>query len=179
MFSVAFQRPRRKRETPSLVAGLGLIRVAVGHGDGTSHVILQGLARIELAETVRYRPYRVQRIKTLHAPPCDNVRVDALAAKVRELVQKRMASGLPLPFLPVMSSSQVGAEPAFSVQKLLGYLDSLPEPDQMADAVSCAFLPGAVDRQEILETLDVETRLRRLIRLLLAEVRSPRKNSAP
>ena len=41
MFSVAMQKPGRKRETPSLVAGLGLIRVSVGHQDGSSHLILQ------------------------------------------------------------------------------------------------------------------------------------------
>jgi len=178
MFSVAFQQPGRKRETPSLVAGLGLIRVAVGHEDGTSHLVLQGLARVELAEAVRYRPYRVQRIKALRVPPCNNIRVDALVAKVRELVQKRMELGLSLPALPVMSSGPAGGEPTFSTQKLLGYLDSLPEADQMADVVSCAFLPGAEDRQEILETLDVEARLRRLIRFLITEVRNPRRGAS-
>src|SRR5205085_199730 len=74
MFSVAMQRPGSNRETPSPVAGLGLIRVSVGHQDGTSHLILQGLARVELKEAVRYKPYRVQRIKPLRSPPCDNVR---------------------------------------------------------------------------------------------------------
>src|SRR6266849_10021499 len=63
MFSVAMQKPGSRREIPSPVAGLGLIRVSVGHRDGTSHLILQGLARVELEETVRYRPYRVQRIR--------------------------------------------------------------------------------------------------------------------
>src|SRR5438132_13531561 len=62
MFSVAIQKPGSERETPSTVAGLGLIRVSVGHRDGTSHLILQALARVDLAETVRYRPYRVERI---------------------------------------------------------------------------------------------------------------------
>src|SRR5687767_10942678 len=42
MFSVAMQRPDRMREAPLPVAGLGLIRVSVGHKDGTSHLILQG-----------------------------------------------------------------------------------------------------------------------------------------
>src|SRR5881275_1671678 len=45
MFSVAMQRPGNTRETPAPIAGLGLIRVSVGHSDGTSHLILQGLAR--------------------------------------------------------------------------------------------------------------------------------------
>jgi len=62
MFSVAMQKPGRTRETPCPIAGLGLIRVSVGHNDGTSHLILQGLTRVKLQETVQYKPYRVQRI---------------------------------------------------------------------------------------------------------------------
>src|SRR5205814_10186063 len=53
MFSVAMQKPGRTRETPCSVAGLGLIRVSVGHDDGTSHLILQGLARVEIVGMVR------------------------------------------------------------------------------------------------------------------------------
>ena len=53
MFSVAMQRPGSTREAPSPVAGLGLIRVSVGHRDGTSHLILQGIARVELEQAVR------------------------------------------------------------------------------------------------------------------------------
>src|SRR6267143_5409229 len=95
MFSVAMQKPGRSRETPCLVAGLGLIRVSVDHQDGSSHLILQGIARVELEETVRYKPYRVQRIRPLESPPCDNVKVDALVAKVRELLEERIDLGMP------------------------------------------------------------------------------------
>src|SRR3989304_379585 len=62
MFSVAMQRPGNSPESPLPVAGLGLIRVCVGHKDGTSHLILQGMARVELGEVARYKPYRAQRI---------------------------------------------------------------------------------------------------------------------
>jgi hypothetical protein len=51
------------------------------------------------------------------------------------------------------------------------YLDSITDPEQAVDLVSCAVLPGAVERQAILETVDVEARLRRLIHFLLAEIR--------
>src|SRR3954469_20121455 len=109
MFSVAMQRPGTSRETPSPVAGLGLIRVSVGHRDGTSHLILQGIARVELEQAVRYKPYRIQRIKPLLTPPCDNVRVDALVAKMRELLEERIGLGLPFPF-PVMSPEKGSKE---------------------------------------------------------------------
>src|SRR5437762_4544805 len=177
MFSVAMQRPGNSRETPAPIAGLGLIRVSVGHNDGTSHLILQGLARVELKEAVRYKPYRIQRIRPLETPPCDNVKVDALVAKVRELLEERIQLGLPFPF-PVMSPEKAESNPAppcFSPKEILHYLDSITDPEQAADLVSCAVLPGAAERQTILETVDVETRLRRLIQFLLAEIRTKRK----
>jgi Lon protease-like protein len=182
MFSVAMQRPGNSRETPAPIAGLGLIRVSVGHSDGTSHLILQGLARVELKEAVRYKPYRIQRIRPLETPPCDNVKVDALVAKVRELLEERIELGLPFPF-PVMSpekgSKESSTSPSFSPKEILSYLDSITDPEQAADLVSCAVLPGAVERQTILETVDVEARLRRLIHFLLAEIRAKRKSDAP
>lgn len=177
MFSVAMQKPGATRETPSPVAGLGLIRASVGHRDGTSHLILQGIARVELEEAVRYKPYRIQRVRPLRAPPCDNVKVDALVAKVRELLEERIQLGLFFPF-PVMSSEQREGSPtppALSARQILGYLDSITDPEQTADLVSCAALPSAVERQAILETVDVEARLRQLIRFLLAEIRSRRQ----
>jgi hypothetical protein len=173
------QKQGTSRESPSPVAGLGLIRVSVGHRDGTSHLILQGIARVALEDAVKYKPYRVQRIKPLQAPPCDNVKVDALLAKLRELLQERIQLGLPFPF-PVMSPGQSEAgptPPSFSPKEILNYLDSITDPEQAADLVSCAVLPGAAERQTILETVDVEVRLRRLIHFLLAEIRDKRKRN--
>ncbi len=176
MFAVAMQKPGSSREAPSPVAGLGLIRVSVRHKDDTSHLILQGIARVELVQAVRYKPYRVQKIRPMATPPCDSVAVDALLAKVRELLQERIALGLPFPF-PVVSSKADSNQttPSFSPKEILGYLDSLTDPEQTADLVSCAVLPGGRERQAILETADVETRLRRLIQFLLAEIKKKRK----
>jgi ATP-dependent Lon protease len=173
MVSVAMQRPGTKRESPSPVAGLGLIRVSVGHRDGTSHLVLQGLARVELEQTVRYKPYRIQRIRPLQAPPCDSVRVDALVAKVRELLDQRIQLGLPFPF-PVMSpeGAATAKPPSFSPHEILKYFDSITDPEQTADLVSWSVLPSALERQTILETVDVEARLRRLVYFLLAEIRT-------
>ena len=179
VFSVAMQRPGAKRETPSPIAGLGLIRFAVSHRDGTSHLILQGLARVELQEAVRYKPYRVQRVRPLQTPPCDNVTVDALVAKMRELLVERTHLGLGFPSL-LMSPGQAEANPAppfFSPREVIQYLDSITDPEQAVDHVSCAVLTGAAERQAILETVNVEARLRRLIHFMLAEIRDKRKGN--
>ena len=180
MFSVAMQKPDTKRETPSDVAGLGLIRVSVGHRNGTSHLILQGLTRVKLEEAVRCKPYRIQRIHPMKTPPCDNVTVDAMVAKLRELLIERINLGLTFPF-PVMAPAKSKSDPApptLSSKEIVHYLDSVKDPEQAVDLVSCAVLPGGVDRQAILETVDVEARLRRLIHFLLAEIQAKRQGSA-
>ena len=183
MFTVAMQKPGRTRETPFEVAGLGLIRVSVGHKDGTSHLILQGITRVELVETVRYKPYRIQRIRPLPSSSADNVTVDALMAKVRELLEERMRLGLPFPF-PVIAQSettkQFADKPAthnFSYKDVLDYLDKLTDPEQAADLISCAVLAGPAERQTILETVDLQQRLKHLVRFLLAEIQRNRNDS--
>jgi ATP-dependent Lon protease len=176
MFSVAMQRPGRSREIPSPVAGLGLIRVSVGHNDGTSHLVLLGIARVELAETIRYKPYRVQRIKPISTPPSNDVVVEALMAKVRELLEERVKLGMAFP-LPSMPNSQgKPSAPGFSPKDVLNYLDKLNDPEQVADLVSCAVLPGPIERQTILETVNLESRLKRLIHFLMAEIIRQRKD---
>jgi Lon protease-like protein len=179
MFAIAMQKPGATRETPSPIAGLGLIRVSVRHKDNTSHVILQGIARVKLDQAVRYKPYRVQRIRPIETPPCDSVAVDALMAKVRELLKERLSLGPPFPPFPPVSADSEASEAAASTSptEILSYLDSLTDPEQTADLVSCAVLPGGIERQAILETVDVESRLRRLIQFLLAEINKKRKGA--
>jgi ATP-dependent Lon protease len=172
MFSVAMQKPGRTRETPCPIAGLGLIRVSVGHDDGTSHLILQGLTRVKLRETVQYKPYRVQRIQPLVAEDTDNVTIDALIAKVHELVERRLdLAPFPSPF-PIKNKGE--ADPhkptVFTKKEVLTYLEQLPGADQVADLVTCALLSDAVERQTILETVEVEHRLKHLIHFLIAEI---------
>jgi Lon protease-like protein len=184
MFSVALQKPGRTRETPSAIAGLGLVRASVGNRDGTSHLVLQGIARVQLAEPVRYKPYRVQRIRPLETTGSDSVVVDALAAKVLELVATRLEQGFELPVhvlkqLSRQHDEQSGDSPMFSLKQVIHYLVSLENPDQLADLISCTLLPGARERQTILETPNLEDRLKRLIHFLLAEIERHRKDQKP
>jgi ATP-dependent Lon protease len=181
MFSVAMQQPGKQREAPCHVAGLGLIRVSVGHEDGTSHLILQGLTRVELVQTVRVKPYRVASIRPLVAAPADNVVIDALVGKIHELVEERIRAGpFPFPFSTLQNvalGKKKKGKNSFSPRKVVEYLASLPDADQVADLVSCALLPGATDRQTILETVNLEERLRHLVHFLIEEIRRCRMES--
>jgi ATP-dependent Lon protease len=178
MFIVAMQRPTHTREVPMAIAGLGLVRVCVDNPDGTSHLILQGITRVEITKTTKYKPYRVCRIKPLQAPQKDTVAIDALLAKVRDLVTERIQLGLPFPFpvTPKVKDKKQDAAAVLSVKEIVSYLDKLNDADQLADLVSCALLPGPVERQTILETVEVEPRLKHLIHFLMAEIKNHRKN---
>lgn len=149
MFSVAMQKPGRTRETPTPVAGLGLIRGSVQHEDGTSHLLLQGIARVQLAETVRYKPYRVQRIRPVESPPSNDLAVDALLAKVRELLDDRVKLGLSFssPFMTDSNPDSAAPPmlPGFPPAGAIEYLDHLTDPDQVADLVSGAVRPAPLN----------------------------------
>jgi Lon protease-like protein len=175
MFSVAMQRPNTTRETPLAVAGLGLIRVSVGHKDGTSHLILQGLARVELEAMVQLKPYRVARVRPITTPPCDGAAVDTLLARVRELLREWLELGKSPPFPFLSQSGQAAGATKIPPEEVLGYLNTIKSPEQAADLISCAVLSDAAERQAILEAADMETRLRRLTNYLLEEIRRKRE----
>ena len=180
MFSVAMQKPGRTRETPCGVAGLGLIRASVARKDGSSNLILQGIARVELTETVRYKPYRVHRIRPLKTTATDSVAVDALTAKVLELVSERLEQGFELPFHVLKKLGQLDGmdelPPDFALKQGIDILAKLNDPEQIADLVSCTLLSSPLERQLLLETTDVQTRLKHLIHFLMAEIHRQKKD---
>ena len=167
MFIVAMRKPGRSREMPFSVAGLGLVRVCVANADGTSHLILQGVTRVALTQTVRSRPFRVCRIRALETPNRDSVTIDALLAKVRDLVTERIQQELP---------ALQSVAKTVSVREIVACLERLHDPDRVADLVSWSLLRGAAERQTILETIEVEARLKHLIHFLMAEISQQRKN---
>jgi|SRR2546421_4946165 len=185
MFSVALQKPGRARETPCAVAGLGLIRASVARKDGTSNLVLQGIARVELTRTVRYKPYRVHRIRALESTATDSVAVDALTVKVLELVSERMKQGFRLPLQVLKRLGQMedldpnDLPPDFLVRQGIEILAKRNNPEEIADLVSWTLLSSSLERQLLLETVDLETRLKHLIHFLMAEIRRQGKHKHP
>ncbi|MEY4387575.1 MAG: hypothetical protein RLY20_2858 [Verrucomicrobiota bacterium] len=172
MFAVAMQRPNATREQPEPIAGLGLVRVSVEHGDSTSHLILQGIARIQLREAVRYKPYRKHRVELMNTPLADSAAVELLVARLRQLLQQRAELGLPFPFPVTPAPDSKATKPSgISPKDVLKYLEDIRDPEQLVDLVSCAVLPDALERQCILETASLESRLRQLIKYVTLDIR--------
>jgi Lon protease-like protein len=172
MFVVAMQRPGCAMETPAAVAGLGFVRVCVDHDDGTSHLVLQGHARVELTGMAREHPFPISGIRPLQAATRDSVAIDALMAKVRDLVTERIQLGFASASSGVRKLTEEikQAQALLTVPEIIGCLEKRDDPDQVADLVSSALLTRASQKQIILETVEVEPRLRHLIHFLMGEI---------
>jgi Lon protease-like protein len=166
MMIIAMRKAGVAREVPCSIAGLGVVRVCVQNADGTSHLILEGLSRVELGQTVRHKPFRINRFQALQTPNRDSVAIDALMAKVRDLVGERIRQEMPA--MKTVSKK-------VSVKEVISSLERLNDPDRVADLVTWSLLRGAEERQMILETVEIEPRLRRLIHFLMAEISQQRK----
>jgi Lon protease-like protein len=167
MMIVAMRKAGASRNIPCSIAGLGVVRVCVQNDDGASHLILEGISRVELTETVRHKPFRVNRFRALQTPSRDSVAIDALMAKVRDLVTERIRQELPT--MKTVSNK-------VSIKEVIESLERLNDPDRVADMVTWSLLRGAEERQTILETIEVEARLRHLIHFLMAEISQQRKS---
>jgi Lon protease-like protein len=158
MFSVALLKPQRAqwKSTDDFfhVAGLGLIRACVGRGDGTSNLILQGLQRVQFTGFEQSDPFPIARIEALEADASVSVETEALGAKVIELYSKLKTAGRQLP------------------KKVDSYLSNLGDMEMLADLMAATFVNDPLRRQELLEELSLNRRLRLVIQYLREETGS-------
>ena len=155
MLCVALVRPERRQWRSSAdffpVNTVGLIRACVGRSDGTSDLILQGIRRVEFSEFEQEAPFPIARIKPLKTRTKLTVETDALTAKVLEFYSHLKESGRELP------------------EKIDRYLSEMNDPEMLADLIASAFINDATRRQQLLEELDLNQRLRLLIQFLREE----------
>lgn len=155
MFSVALVRPNRADWTSIAdffhVSTAGLVRACVGRADGTSHLILQGLRRIRFTDFVQERPFPIARIEVLPTDDPASLQTTALGAKVLELYDRFKKSGRQLP------------------DKVDHYLSGLSDPEMLADLMAFTFISDPLRRQEVLEELSINQRLRLVIQYLREE----------
>lgn len=168
-FCVAMRRPGLIREVPEPVAGLGLIRASVGHTNGTSHIVLEGISRVRLGRTVRYKPYRTHEIAPLPTTGAKGQAVNRRLERVKELVARRLELGMALA-VPGATGITPPKDVLIKARDILRYLDALSDPEQVADMVAGSLLQNAMHRQVILETGDLELRLSQLASCLGREI---------
>jgi Lon protease-like protein len=152
MFSVALAKtgirePKGVEDLRS-VAGIGLIRACVGNENGTSNLVLQGLARVRIVDWTQEEPFRIAEIELIESRIGNAIEADALGEKVKELCVRIQQLGLPLP------------------PNLLEQMHQIDSPEILADVVGAAFVSELAPRQQLLESPDVAERLRLLIQIL-------------
>jgi Lon protease-like protein len=155
MLCVALVKPERQQWRTSAdffsVSTIGLIRACVERSDGTSDLILQGIRRVKFSDFEQEAPFPIARIKPLKTRAKPTVETDALATKVVELYARLKSSERALP------------------EKIDRYLGEMSDPEMLADLIASTFVTGATRRQQLLEELDLNNRLRLLIQYLREE----------
>lgn len=158
MFCIALVKPQRTqwKSTDDFfhVAGIGLIRACVGRGDGTSNLILQGLRRVQFSTFEQSTPFPIAHIEPLESEATPSVETDALGAKVIEIYSKFRENGRRLP------------------DKVDQYLSHLADTEMLADLMAATFINDPLRRQQVLEELALNERLRLVIQYLREETGS-------
>lgn len=139
-------------EPPHRIASAGIIRACQKDSDGTSMLLLEGIARIQIKAIVRELPYRVIAVQPLEDAPIDDP--NGLGRLRNQLVR------------------------AFTLRAKLGG-DFPPDLRQAVAAITdpaalCDLLVFSISRdksfkQRMLETLDPAERLRQAIRFFQRE----------
>lgn len=155
VFSVALLKPQRTDWKSARdffhIAGAGLIRACVGRPDGTSNLILQGLHRVRFTAFVQESPFPIAEIEPLESESSETVEAEALGAKVIELYSQLKTAGRHLP------------------EKVEKYLSHLTDMEMLADLMAATFITDPMRRQQLLEELSVQQRLRLVIQYLREE----------
>jgi len=158
MFSIALVKPHRS-EWNSIgdffhTAGVGLIRACVGRSDGTSNLILQGLQRVRFTAFEQLAPFPIARIEPVESKSTSSVETDALGTKVLELYARFKDTGRRLP------------------EKVDEYLSRLGDAEMLADLMAATFITDPMRRQQVLEEVSINQRLRLVIQYLREETGS-------
>ena len=155
MICVALVKPERQQWRTSTdffsVSTVGLIRACIGRRDGTSDLILQGIRRVKFSDFEQEAPFPIARITPLKTRANATVETDALATIVVEFYTRLKSSARAL------------------TEKIDRYLGEMSDPEMLADLIASTFVSGATRRQQLLEELDLNNRLRLLIQCLREE----------
>ena len=130
-------------EPPHRIATIGIVRACQKSDDGTSNLLLQGLARIEVVEVLREHPYRRVRIKALTSSPgAETEENNRLRHDLGKLLHTKQRLGSSIP------------------HEFTQFLKTVNDPETFVDLAAATLCDDAMLKQKLLETLDVHARLR-------------------
>jgi ATP-dependent Lon protease len=139
-------------EPPFPVAGLGVVRACHENTDGTSNLILQGVARVRFRAVLAEKPYRRCALEILATAP---------GAEPAELLRQRLELLAQCDELRRLG----GPVP----DEAMTFLRSLREPETFLDLAVFTLCHDAREKQRLLEELDTAARFSRFMRHLRAQ----------
>ncbi len=125
---------------------------ALKHSSGNYSLILQGVTRIRMRAQTASSPYVKARIERVNEPVGEDVEAEALALSLRDLAKQVIHL---MPELPREASQLI---------------DSIQAPGPLADLVAANLDAQVEEKAQLLETVEVKDRLRKVIRMLTRQL---------
>ena len=125
---------------------------ALKHSSGNYSLILQGLTRIKLESVTQTGPYLKAKIKRLDEGVVSDDEAEALSMSLRDIAKQVIQL---MPELPREAGSLI---------------DSITAPGALADLVAHNLDAPVEEKAQLLETVDVKERIRKVLRLLTRQL---------
>ncbi len=157
LFAVAGVDPKGSSsgELPHRIGTVGIVRACQKNENGTSNLLLQGLARVEILAIVREEPYRTVKIRALTSDSGANEEQNArLRSNLAKLITLKQRLG--------------GHVPTEFVQ----FLRTVADPETFVDLAAFSLCENPRLKQKLLETLNVHERLHLFDQHLRGEIDS-------
>ncbi len=125
---------------------------ALKHSSGNYSLILQGLTRIKMSEVTASEPFLKAKITRVSTPPTEDVEAEALAMSLRDVAKQVIQL---MPELPREAGSLI---------------DSIQAPGALADLVAANLDAPVDEKAQLIETVEVKERIRKVLRLLTRQL---------
>src|SRR6186713_956962 len=125
---------------------------ALKHSSGNYSLILQGLVRIRLSDLTQTTPYLRAKVQRVESPTLEDVEAEALAMSLRDVAKQVIQL---MPELPREAASLI---------------DSIQAPGALADLVAANLDAPVEEKSQLIETIEVKERIRKVLRLLTRQL---------
>ena len=152
---VASRDPENDTPGPDDLYGVGVagtVARMMKIPDGTLRILVQGSERIRIVEYVTEEPYLVARIEPMPDVVEESTELEALTRNVQSTFTQIIEA---IPYLP---------------EELQLAVANLDDPSALSHLIAGALRISSEEKQELLETVDVTRRLRRLSEILTREL---------